>query len=91
MGVGKAKRQIAFHLRGWFFSSELKAIHSAFAIDRRGIQGIQKKNLETEKDYNMEARYMNTLLCDFENDILMVLHTFIESFRRANATAWYTV
>ena len=78
-GGRKAKHELAFW-PPWLnrFSSELKAIHSAFATDA-AFKVFKKHNSETKKGYNMEARYMNTLLCDFENNILMVLYKLMGS------------
>jgi hypothetical protein len=49
----------------------MKKIHKNFATDK-AFKSHKKKREENDLDYNHEASYMNTLLCDFENKILQV-------------------
>jgi hypothetical protein len=55
------------------FRAELKTIHSKFAKDAP-FKSHKYKRIEAGVDFNHEASYMNTLLCDFENKILQVIY-----------------
>ena len=55
------------------FKKELKNIHNQFAKDP-AFKIHKKKRVENNNDYNHEASYMNTLLCDFENKILQSIY-----------------
>ena len=59
------------------YKDELLKIHQLFAKDDKEAYEkrveIRKQN---KKDYNHEAGYMNTLLCDFENKILNCIWEF---------------
>ena len=55
------------------FSDELKTIHAKFSKDA-SFKSHKKKRVEAGIDFNHEASYMNTLLCDFENKILQLIH-----------------
>ena len=52
---------------------EMKNIHLQFAKDP-AFKLHKKKRVENNNDYNNEASYMNTLLCDFENKILQSIY-----------------
>ena len=60
------------------FKKELKTIHTHFANDAE-FKAHKKKRVENEINYNHEASYMNTLLCDFENKILQTMYRSIGS------------
>ena len=56
----------------------MKQIYKKFATDK-AFKSHKKKREENDKDYNHEASYMNTLLCDFENKILQVIYKALNS------------
>ena len=60
------------------FKKEMKQIHKKFATDK-AFKSHKKKREENDVDYNHEASYMNTLLCDFENKILQVIYKALNS------------
>ena len=60
------------------FKKEMKQIYKKFATDK-AFKSHKKKREENDKDYNHEASYMNTLLCDFENKILQVIYKALNS------------
>ena len=58
--------------------SEIKNIHKSFAKNK----DFKKHKKDREKlgiDYNHEASYMNTLLCDYENNILQIIYRCLGS------------
>lgn len=55
------------------FRAELKAIHLKFAKDA-AFKLHKSKRVKVGVDFNHEASYMNTLLCDFENKILQCIY-----------------
>ena len=62
------------------YKEELCAIHKAFAVHpdhKDGFDERKKRRIKAGKDFNHEASYMNTLLCDFENSILMSIWEFL--------------
>ena len=60
------------------FKKELKNIHKKFAKDP-AFKKHKEKRVGEGVDYNHEASYMNTLLCDFENKILQTIYKAIGS------------
>ena len=60
------------------FNEELKAIHKKFSKDPE-FKTHKNKRVEAGVEFNHEASYMNTLLCDFENKILQTIHKAIGS------------
>jgi len=60
------------------FKTELKTIHNQFAKDAE-FKIHKKKRIESGIDYNHEASYMNTLLCNFENNILQEIYKGLNS------------
>ncbi len=63
------------HLIG--YKKELENLHKLFAsLNNEEFQRVKQKRIKDNKDYNHEAAYMNTLLCDIENTILMDMYKF---------------
>jgi hypothetical protein len=60
------------------FAKELSKIHSKFARDK-AFKAHKAKRVEAGIDYNHQASYMNTLLCDFENKILQTIYRALGS------------
>lgn len=60
------------------FSKELTKIHSKFSKDK-AFKAHKAKRVEAGIDYNHQASYMNTLLCDFENKILQTIYRALGS------------
>jgi phage/plasmid-associated DNA primase len=59
------------------YKNEMEAIHKAFAsANKEDFEKHQVKRKASDKKYNHEASYMNTLLCHFENKILMSMFEF---------------
>ena len=54
------------------FKNEIDMIHGKFAEDKE-FKPHKKKRTDAKIDFNHEASYMNVQLCDFENNILMVI------------------
>lgn len=56
------------------FVSEMKTIHNLFSA----LYNVEFKKFckKTTKKINLKASFMNTLLCDFENKILMTMYDF---------------
>ena len=63
------------HLRD--YKDEMLRLHSHFAFKFPEKFAITKASrIKSGKDYNHEAGFMNTLLCDMENEILMKMYEF---------------
>ena len=60
------------------FKKEIKIIHKKFSTDK-AFKTHKKKRIANDIDYNHEASYMNTLLCDFENKILQTIYKALNS------------
>ena len=60
------------------FEAELKKIHAMFAKDA-SFKAHKQKRVDAGIDFNHEASYMNTLLCDFENKILQITKIYNQS------------
>ncbi len=63
------------------YRKEMITIHEGF-YNMRDIKRYDenvKKRREKGKDYNHKASYMNNLLCDLENDILMEILNFFKN------------
>jgi len=59
------------------YKKELENLHKLFAsLNNEEFQKVKQKRIKDNKDYNHEAAYMNTLLCDIENTILMAMYEF---------------
>jgi len=64
------------HLVG--YKDEMIQLHSLFAKqDPKAFEKVRKRRVKAGKDYNHEASYMNTLLCDMENDLLMEIWQYM--------------
>jgi hypothetical protein len=66
------------HMRN--YKDEMLRLHSHFA-DKFPEEYTKSKNkqVESNRDYNHKGCFMNTLLCDMENEILMCVHEFFGS------------
>lgn len=60
------------------FRKEMKNIHLEFAKDEQ-FKKHKEARIADKNDFNNEASYMNIILCDFENTILMGIYNFLES------------
>jgi hypothetical protein len=62
------------------FKKEMTMIHSQFIrLNPEAYEKHRKYKMAKGENWNMEASYMNTLLCDFENKILMKMYEFFGS------------
>ena len=62
------------------YKEEMLRLHKNFAdMNPDDFNIVRKKRQKNGKDFNHEAGYMNTLLCDMENTLLMVLYEFFGS------------
>ena len=62
------------------YRNEMLNIHDRFAeLDDEAYQKTVTRRKDADKDYNHKAGYMNTLLCDMENNLLMIMHKFFGS------------
>ena len=63
------------HLEGYI--EEMKTLHTLFAgLNYEDFNNNKKKRIEVNKNDNHEASYMNKLLCDMENKILMKMYEY---------------
>ena len=66
------------------YKEEMTTVHKSFSKknhdDYKKIRDHRKSN---GINYNHEAAFVNTLLCDFENKILMVIYNFYEKPKNA--------
>lgn len=59
------------------YKNEMIRLHRLFSqLDPKGFEKVKEKRKKANKDYNHEAAYMNTLLCDMENTLLMEMWKF---------------
>ena len=59
------------------YKNEMIRLHRLFSqLDSKGFEKVKEKRKKAKKDYNHEAGYMNTLLCDMENTLLMEMWKF---------------
>jgi hypothetical protein len=66
------------HLRD--YKDEMIRIHKNFADKYpEEFKKTKEKRMKAQKDYNHEAGFMNTLLCDMENTLLMEMYKFFGS------------
>lgn len=74
-GGKKAVQELKEEKPEWLdeFKKEIEKIHKKFATDRE-FKTHKKKRENNGIDYNHEASYMNTILCDYENDILQIIY-----------------
>ncbi len=73
----KAISEPSKHLVG--YKDEMVRLHGLFAKqDPKAFDKVRKKRIKGGKDYNHEASYMNTLLCDAENDLLMEIWVYMD-------------
>jgi hypothetical protein len=59
------------------FKKEMSSLHKLFTIDADDrYSRLKKKRTNSDKDYNHEGAYMNLLMLDMENKILMSMYEF---------------
>jgi hypothetical protein len=59
------------------YKKEMKNLHKYFSYDYPSkFTKCKEKRVKDGKDYNHEAAFMNILLCDMENKILMCMYDF---------------
>ena len=75
-GGSKAYKELATKPQ-WLtdFKKEMDMIHHRFAFGDE-FDNHKAKRIESGKDWNHNASYVNTLLCDFENAILMSMFRY---------------
>ena len=62
------------------YKEELEKIHKLFSSTNNDeFQKVKEKRIQKNKTFNHEAGYMNTLLCDMENSILMDMFEYFGS------------
>lgn len=63
------------HLKN--YQIEMKNIHMlCSSIDKKEFERVSQQREKNGKNFNHEAGFMNTLLCDMENSILMDMYEF---------------
>lgn len=61
----------------FWFKSEMNSLHTSFAeAYPEEFKALKTKREASGHNYNHSASFMNTLMCDFENKILMVMYNF---------------
>jgi len=62
------------------FEDEITNIHKLICeYKEKDFNEHKARKIEGGKDYNFEASFVNTLLCDMENDILFVMYEYYDS------------
>lgn len=62
------------------YKNEMIRLHRLFSqLEPEKFNEIKDKRKNANKDYNHEAGYMNTLLCDMENNLLQEMYKYFES------------
>jgi len=57
------------------FKNELKIIHKNFTVlHNKDWKKFERKRIKEGRTFNIEAGFMNTILCDFENKILQCMN-----------------
>jgi hypothetical protein len=66
------------------YKDEMLQLHKNFAEKNpKDFNKTKEKRIKANKDYNHEAGYMNTLLCDMENILLMEMWKFFDEPKNA--------
>jgi phage/plasmid-associated DNA primase len=66
------------HLIGYM--KEMKGLHTLFAgLHPIGVEHVRQRRISQGKNYNIEAAHMNTLLCSYENELLLEMREFLGS------------
>jgi hypothetical protein len=66
------------------YKEEMLQLHRNFANkNQKDFEKAKAKRIKAGKDYNHEAGYMNTLLCDMENILLMTMWEFFKEPKTA--------
>jgi hypothetical protein len=61
------------------YKAEMLQLHQHFAHkDPKEFEKVRTKRKKEGKDFNHKAGYMNTLLCDMENNLLMTMYDFFK-------------
>ena len=59
------------------YKNEMIRLHRLFSqTDPQEFEKVKEKRKKANKDFNHEAGFMNTLLCDMENTLLMEIYKF---------------
>ena len=75
-GTGKEFKATEFSKK---YAQEMKNIHALFAMDNEEAYTKHKdKRKKSGKDFNHQASFMNTILCEHENSILMAMWNFFK-------------
>lgn len=62
------------------YKNEMIKLHRLFSqLDSNGFNKVKERRKQANKDFNHEAAYMNTLLCDMENTLLQEMYNFFGS------------
>lgn len=62
------------------YKDEMLRIHNNFSEKFQDeFKAVKDKRIKNNKDFNHEAGFMNTLLCDMENKILMCMYEYFGS------------
>ena len=66
------------------FKTEMIGLHRLFSqLNPIDFTKVKEKRKKANKDYNHEAGYMNTLLCDMENTLLQEMYKFFGTPKNA--------
>lgn len=62
------------------YKHEMMTLHRNFSrLNNEEFEKVKERRKKQNKDYNHEASYMNTLLCDMENTLLMEMWEYFKS------------
>lgn len=82
MNGGKKAYDAVENKPNWLnvFYYEMRSIlESISALDKDAFEAQKKRRIKLKKDYNYEGSYVNTILCDLENQAVQCLDSFITS------------
>jgi hypothetical protein len=66
------------------YKTEMIRLHRLFSqTNQKGFEKVKEKRKKANKDYNHEAGFMNTLLCDMENTLLMDMYKYFGTPKNA--------
>ena len=66
------------------YKNEMIRLHRLFSqTNQKGFEKVKEKRKKANKDYNHEAGFMNTLLCDMENTLLMDMYKYFGTPKNA--------
>lgn len=62
------------------YKAEMKDLHTKFSkLYPERFKKVKEKRKKTKNDFNHKAAFMNTLLCDIENEILINIYDYLGS------------